>query len=1134
MSTFTWLGGSLSAPGSWKQPDPLNPVEPGANDNIVLNINGTLIGSVSPAYATLTGTFDLTTGSIAAGGVNITGGSVNQTGGSLSGSSGELFGGLTAMVSYTQTAGTNSMKFMGFNSGTYELDGGSLFVGSSGEYIGDTAGRTGAFIQKGGTNTIASFLSLGFPGTGSYDLQAGTLSSHQEYIGQNGTGTFTQEGGTNTLSDRIVLGINLTGNPTKIGTGTYTLGGTGSLSVQTIFIGSDPGCTGAFNYNTKIADNAGMTVSGTGGYPGLIVGGQGTGTFNQGSGTLSTTVVVGFRNTGVGTYNFNGGTLNSTDEEVGVVGTGTFVQTAGTNAPTNKGLIVGASGGSTGDYQLKSGTLKATSEIIGSSGTGTLEHTFGSSEVTTGNLIVGNASGGDGTYMLNGGSLKIDAGDLTVGAQANSVGDFEFNPNVVDTGTLVLTKGSITVGDGGTGTFNQGRGALSANITVGSQAGSDGTYTMSGGTLTSTNGDEVIGDAGTGEFTQTAGTNTIDTGGLFIGNSPGGDGTYNLGQTGMLKITNGDFQIAVGGNSSGTFNFNTKIGDKATLSIDTKVIEIGVHGTGTFIQGGGTINAKLVVGGQVGSNGTYELDAGTVSAKGQVVGNNGAGMFTMNGGTDKISGGDLILGAFAAGGGKFIMNMGSLSDGGELIGYEGAGHFTQNAGTNKITGAGSLLDVGVMAKSVGSFALAGGTLTATLEVVGDTGTGTFTQSGKGANTISGKGAKLDIGAHAGGNGTYTLAAGTLKSLVELVGDAGTGALIQMNGTNAVSGTGANLDIGVQITGKGSYELDKGTLTAPAETIGDVGTGTFTQKGGTNTVSGKLTIGNKGIGTDTVTGGGVTVKGGVTLGVFAKSSGTLSVAHAKLTTPSLVIGAKGTGHVTAGVGGVTNAATTVTMSAGSTLTVTAGAVDIGSGLKAANGKIQIGKGGSLAGAGTVTGALVEAAAGSVQAMGGVLKIVGAVTGGGTLSIADNATLDLTGSDANTVAFAGKAGILKLEKTAKVSGTITKMQAGDIIDIAGTVITAAKVSGNTLTLTQKSGSPIVLHLAGASTGTKFAIKSDGHGGSDIVLQSGTALSPGIALFGQYVAAGFHHADVAHGTSAAAIPPPPAHLDLAISHA
>jgi len=1418
MSVFNWLGGSLSSPSSWSQPDPKNPVEPGPTDDVTISGGGTLTGSIGPADANLSGNFDLQGSIVVVGSTTLFGGSltieagatygggtiviqsgsVTQLGGTISvPTSGELFGTSTSAITFTQTGGANSTNLIELNSGAYELDKGSLSVGSLGEYIGDGAGLTGSFTQKGGTHTIASFLSLGFPGTGTYDLQGGTLTAPKEYIGQNGSGTFTQEGGTQTLSDRIVLGIDLTGGAAPPGTGSYTLGGSGSLSVQTIFIGSDPNCTGTFNFNVKAGDAATLTVSGTGGYPGLIVGGQGTGAFTQGAGSLNTTVAVGFRNTGVGTYNFNGGSLASSDEEIGVVGKGTFVQTAGTNTPTNNGLIVGSMAGSTGVYELQNGTLQSSSETIGASGAGTLTQTGGANEVTKSDLTVGNASGGNGAYLLHTGSLTIDAGNLVVGAQANSVGDFEFNATAGDSATLDLTKGTITVGDGGTGTFTQGGGALSANIVLGSQIGSDGTFTLGGGTLTSSNGDEVIGDAGTGMFTQTAGTNTIDTGALTVGNS-GGDGTYNLGGTGALAITGGDFQIAVGGGSTGTFDFNTATGDNATLTIDTKVIEVGVHGKATFVQGSGTLNAKLIVGGQVGSNGAFKLNGGTVTAAGQVVGNDGSGKFTMSGGIDQItSGGDLILGAFAAGGGTFTLAKGALSDGGELVGYQGAGHFIESGGSNKISGAGSLLDLGVQTGAVGTYVFSAGTLAAILETVGDAGTGTFTQKGTSANTVSGAGAKLDIGAQSGGSGsyllqagtlkapvevvgdagkgaftqsggtnsisgtgarldigaqtgsigsyilqagklttpveivgdagkgmctqkgtgaitfsgtaakldmgaqasgvgtyllhagtlkvlveivgdagtgtltqsggantatgagskldigaqsgshgnyglgkgavsallevvgdtgtgvftqkgastntlsgtgakldlgaqsggkgTYTLGAGALNALVEIVGDGGTGAFVQKNGTNTIKGTGSKLDLGLQPAGQGSYELDLGTLKAPTEIVGDAGAGTFNQKGGTNAISGaldvgaqtnatglyslvlgnlsaagetvgdsgkgqftqtgganlikgNLTIGNKSAGIYQLSGGSVIVKNvtgstsSVALGVAAGSSGALSAANATLTAPTLIIGSGGTGQVTSGAGGVINVAHAIDIASGSTLTSTAGSVDVGTGVTATAGMIKIGSGGSLVGAGAVTGALAETALGKVQAQGGVLTIAGAVTGGGKLLVADGATLDLAGSDANTVAYLGAAGILKLEQTATISANITKLRIGDIIDIAGATITKAKRVGGTLTLTKSDASTLVLHVSGTFAGTIFAVQSDGHGGSDIVLEAkppalaGGTIAPKtpVALFGQYVAAGFKSAnDWGVGTAKTDIHPASANPDLMKSH-
>jgi hypothetical protein len=1119
----------------------MHPVEPGTSNEIIFNGSGTLTGVVDPSFSSITGTFDLQGSIVAVGSQFVNSGTFTIESGATFNGGNEGVGSAMATASVIQKGGTSNITYMNMNAGTYELDGGTLSIGSTGEYIADAAGLTFTVTQKGGTHSIATFMDLGYQGTGTYDLQGGALTAAQEYFGQNGTGTFNQTGGTNTLSDRIVLGINLAGAGGAAGTGTYTLGGTGSLTVQTIFIGSDPGCTGTFNFNVNKADKATLSVSGTGGYPGLIVGGQGTGTFTQGAGTVSTTVAVEFRNTGVGTYNLNGGTLMSTDEEIGVVGTGTLIQQGGINAPTSKGLIVGAQAGSTGTYKLMAGTLKANSETIADSGTGFLTQDGGANTVTTGNLVVGNASGSNGTYTLNKGQVTVSAGNLTLGAQSgslaifninaaagatltvtkgaltigdagtgsltmgggpvnaaaetignrgkgtftqnagnntvtaldlivgngdggdgiytlggasnltissgnltvgagpNSMGAFNFNTAAADAGTLTLTKGSITVGDGGTGVFTMGAGMLSSSLTLGSQVGGDGTFTLTGGALTATDVDEVIGDAGTGTFKQMAGTNTIDNGGLFLGNSNGGSGTYMLGGTGALKITSGTFEIAVGGKSTGTFDFNTQAGSKATISIDTKLIEVGVHGQGTFIQGAGTLGAKLVVGGQVGSNGTFELDGGTVSAKGQVVGNNGAGTFTINGAKSKdaITGnGDLILGAFAAGGGKFNLNNGTVTGGSELIGYAGAGTFVQKAGTNKLSGVAAILDLGVQVGSVGTYTLSGGTLSTTLQTVGDAGTGTFTERGK----------------------------------------------------------------------------------------------------TTDTVNGKLIVGNNGgTGTFTLSGGSVTVKGttaSTTLGSGAKSTGTLTVTAARLTTPNLAIGAKGVGHVTVNAGGTIAVAKAVTIGSGSTLTLIKGALTIGT-ANAKAGAIVIGKGGSLTGAGSVTAAVFEAASGTLQAKGGLLTLAGAVGGGGTIAVADQATLDLAGKDANTVTFLGAAGTLKLEKTAAITGKIAQLQVGDVIDIAGTTITKAALSGSTLTLSKSGGGTIALTLTGSFTGDKFAVQSDGHGGSDIVLQKGSASPPSLPLFGQYVAAGFGRGEAGHGLEAPVVPPSVFHPDFAYGH-
>ncbi len=1173
-SSYHWVGGSLSSPSSWApQPDPpADPHQPDSTDFVTIGGGGTLTGSIFVAQARLSGSFDLT-GSISVvssgsailddgsltieagasfggGGVSVglsgvasvtqIGGSVTANnfslvvqgdsdyalqGGSMSTVSAEILG-QTGAAFFTQTGGTNTAALMLFNSGTYQLDSGLLSITGAtgfGEYVGDTTGLSAAFTQTGGTNTInGTFLSLGFAGTGTYDLQGGSLSSAQDYIGQNSTGTFTQTGGSNTVSDRIVLGINLAGAGAPIGTGTYVLGGTGSLSVQTVFIGSDPNCIGTFTWNNAETDTASLTISGTGGFPGLIVGGEGIGKFEMGHGTLSTTLQVGRRTTGDGTLLMHRGTFNSTDESVGSLGKGTFVQKGGTNSVTGNGLNVGTAATATGTYELNKGllsanketigdagkgavkqtdgfndltgnlvignaanatgsyriegagkldvggnmtlgaqadstgsfvlktakpaavtvdsnhtltigdagtgtfyqngatltakmvlgaqtsgngsftlksgnissknetigksgtgafdqsggknivtgtlamatlanshatyalkagelsawsqtigdhgtatltqtggsnkvagqgdsmlvlgshsdgngtydfnigTLKADGEIIGDSGTGTFDHSSGTNTITRKDLIVGNASGGTGTYNLHQGMVEVQKGDLRVGAEANSTGTFNFNPNGGDSATLKVDEGNLTIGDLGSGTFTQAGGELDSGFIVASQSGSDGTFTFSGGTIKATDADEIIGDAGTGTFTQTKGSNQISNGALLVGNSAGGDGTYNLGGNSKLIITGGELSIAVGGSSTGTFNYNPHPGDKAKLTIDTKLITVGVHGNASFVQGGGSINAKVVVGGQVGAHGTYDLFDGSITSLGQTIGNNGTGTLTQYDGSNKINGGgDLMVGAFSLGNGTYHLVDGKLAAGGELIGYAGTGLFKQEGGSNKIAGPISILDLGVKASGNGTYELDGGTLASIRETVGDAGVGTFTQTAS-SNKVSGDGAVLNIGAQHGGNGTYNLQGGSLAAPNETIGDAGTGSFHQTDGSNKAT---TKLDLGAQNGGNGTYLLDDGTLAGKLEIVGDAGIGTFMQTGGTNKVSGtgaKIALGAQagGNGTYELSGGTLTaaveIVGDFGTGLFKLTGGTDKVTG---TGAKLDIGAHKGGHGT---------------------------------------------------------------------------------------------------------------------------------------------------------------------------------------------------------------------------------------------
>lgn len=124
---------------------------------------------------------------------------------------------------------------------------------------------------------------------------------------------------------------------------------------------------------------------------------------------------------------------------------------------------------------------------LGNTGTGTFNQTMAgaTNSVTKLNLIVGNGAGGDGTYNLRDGNLTIGVGNLTIGAQKNSTGFFNYNTtsynSTAGNAVLNLKQGSLTVGDLGTGAFAMGGGTLSTGLTLGSQVGGQGRFTLLGG-----------------------------------------------------------------------------------------------------------------------------------------------------------------------------------------------------------------------------------------------------------------------------------------------------------------------------------------------------------------------------------------------------------------------------------------------------------------------------------------------------------------------------------------------------------------------------------------------------------------------------------------------------------------------------
>jgi hypothetical protein len=557
-------------------------------------------------------------------------------------------------------------------------------------YFGPSSGGLGTFNQTGGTNIVNNNLAVGAwnPGSGTYTLTAGTLlATNTVYVGSSGgTGTIAQLGGT-AMIGQLKLGDNIISGQGFNSVGDYNLSG-GSLTATT---GASVGVNsiGRFNQSGGVSLLAGLTVgeqsngigTGNGTYTlsgtGLlsvsnsaIIGNAGIGnfvqtggTFNVGIGTNGTPgLFLGHDAPGVGTFNLTGGTINNIagGTYVGYWGQGTFNQSGGVNNAgfLNVGTWANTNGGSV--YNLSNGaTLNITGANVAYSGLGTFTMTGGTCNVSNGaglaTLYVGGFNGTTGTANVSGGVLSTYNGDIVVGYQA-------------------------------TGVFNQSGGTVNISnwLYVGDKdsASGVGTYNLSNGTLSAAA--ELVGGIGTGTFNQTGGVNNVGSNSLSIGFSPVSSvatnaGTYNFsGGTLFGNVINGGtFNQSGGDYWSGTVtnngHFNYSGGNFWGSFVQGPLGTFHFTGGATSFNayGGVTNNGSILIagvqkfsGGIIDNEGQVVLSGGTLG--GGIINNSlivGYGTLTSFSGVTnnaqiEIGGGNMVL---AGGTGATVVNNGQIS-----------------------------------------------------------------------------------------------------------------------------------------------------------------------------------------------------------------------------------------------------------------------------------------------------------------------------------------------------------------------------------------------------------------------------------------------------------------------------------------
>jgi len=699
--------------------------------------------------------------------------------------------------------------------------------------------------------------------------------------------------------------------------------------------------------------------------------------------------------------------------------------------------------------------------------------------------VVGVNNGGRGALVLSGGTHTLIASGPTIvfGLNAGAIGSGTLS------GTATLSASGEIIGNSGTGSFNQTGGTNETSLTLGNNAGSSGSYSLSGGTLNGAN--EFVGYDGTATFTQTGGSHSAAF--MSVALDSGSVGTYTM-SGGTLNVS-GVIVVGSGPNASGTF---TQFGGTLTNTDQY----VGNSGSGTFTQAGGSaqINGNLVLGNSSTGKGTATVSAGTFTVAGSAfVGSNGIGVLSLGGTTHSVGAtgsNGLFIGFNAGSTGTVAQSAGNTTiSGTEYVGYGGSGTLNLTGGkhSNTESGFAVAMPIGVQPGSTGNVTLSGnaGLFVNNDELVGQGGTGTFTQSG-GTNSAF----RIDIGDP--GPGTYSLSAGTLTlSAVLAVGNSGQGTLTQSGGGITVP----QFDMALN-GGTGTYNLQGGTLTVFTEmTVGsNGGVSTVNHSGGTNNISGTsgtLVVGGFSNGANAynlsgsgnVTVGGSSYLGAGGRGTFNQTGGSATVAASEYVgfrnlsfTNSLFLG-NGTLLVSGGTHSVTGSGSNG-LFIGAYPGATAGVTVSGTGVLSVTNEEDVGYNGN--GTFTQTGGSNSAFKVILAANSG--SSVGTYTmSGGTLNVG----LREYAGYAGTGTFNQSGGVntvgenLYLAVQAGSTGFFN-LSGGGVLNVAGSAYVGY---GSTGTFTQSGG-------VNAVTGTVFIPGNPGPWTGTYNLQGGT-LSPGAIL-------------------------------------
>ena len=664
-----------------------------------------------------------------------------------------------------------------------------------------------------------------------------------------------------------------------------------------------------------------------------------------------------------------------------------------------------------------------------------------------------------GTLNLSGNTLTLSGaagldGDITSGT-LNLTGTGHLNGLVLDNGQLVSIGGTynetgpITLGNSGTGTLSiasTGELRLTNNNVIASQGG--GGTMLNAGTLIKVGGGSPTGESVIyGDFSNTAsGQIDIAVGTLdFRGPSNGYTQTLmgTITGAGTMSFDAGNFAIS---------NSNLTLGVARVLlagQSTTTTLTTTLNYSGNWDQTGGTL--------AVGSPGQ---SAGTLSLTGEAA---------FDGGLMKGTGTVLSSGAVALGNnmdleGNLTFNFsGPVSQTGNInLGLDGDAITIANVAkgdTWNLKGGSSIFGFNGMITNNGTFAKLNGAGTSTVQsdlynngtLAVDSGQLTLSGVGTLAGSVIGGGV-LDI------SGAYQFDFGTPTAL-----SVSTVILDIPDQYGEVQATLAS-----DLTFANNWDQEGGTLA-----LSTLNTGyTLTLNGNTSLQAGAIDGG----GSPQI--GLVVVNGPAFIG---NGFSLLQGAQVEFNGPT-----EQAGSITL-TGGASSPL--VSIGAGDVYTMDSGAY-----LGGPNGSIvgTLAVGGTLVANGAGSTSVIAAAIvdnGSIQLGYGEMQFLGSLTGTGSVTVSNGATLDLLGSSTitNTITFGhASSGILDLGTPDSFLGTIAGFSSGDMVELdgfqwadGGTLV----VQGKTVTITDGNQSA-TLNFSSAQTLSQLVIGEGPHGWLSVI--------------------------------------------------